>query len=172
MPDDRAAARNMSTPSTVQAGLSGETVWIRISGRGSFQNSAGLKNFAEIMLRRGRHDFVVDLQDCELMDSTFMGTLVGIALQAGEKGSLTVIRANPRNRDVLANLGLDRIMRVQDNAVDAPTDTSAIPAAATGRETIVEAHRNLAAINPENAIRFKDVLEFLTAEQESPEGNP
>jgi anti-anti-sigma factor len=162
----------MSSTSTVQAGLSGETVWIRISGRGSFQNSAGLKNFAEEMLLRGRHNFIVDLQGCELMDSTFMGTLVGIALKAGEKGSLTVIRANPRNRDVLGNLGLDRIMRVQDNALDGPSDTSAIPSASTERETIVEAHRNLAAINPENAIRFKDVLEFLTTEQERQEGNP
>jgi anti-sigma B factor antagonist len=165
----------MSSPSSVQAGLAGNTVWIRVSGRGSFQNSAGLKNFADAMLRRGHHEFVVDLHDCELMDSTFMGTLVGIALKVGDKGSLTVIRANPRNRDVLANLGLDRILRVEDQAPvahPAPADTSAIPAAATGRDTIVQAHRNLAAINPENAIRFKDVLEFLTSEQDQPQGSP
>jgi hypothetical protein len=29
------------------------------------------------------------------------------------------------------------------------------------RETIVEAHENLVAASPENAVRFKDVLEFL-----------
>lgn len=164
----------MSTPSPVQAGLAGDTVWIRINGRGSFQNSAGLKNFADEMLRRGHHEFVVDLHDCELMDSTFMGTLVGIALKVGEKGSLTVIRANPRNLNVLANLGLDRILRVADQvpAAKAPADTIAVPAAAIGRDTIVQAHRNLAEINPENAIRFKDVLEFLTAEQNNPQASP
>jgi hypothetical protein len=36
------------------------------------------------------------------------------------------------------------------------------------RETIIEAHESLAAVNPENAVRFKDVLEFL--EQKTPEG--
>jgi hypothetical protein len=29
------------------------------------------------------------------------------------------------------------------------------------RETIIEAHENLVAANPDNAVRFKDVIEFL-----------
>ena len=40
---------------------------------------------------------------------------------------------------------------------DADTD----PPQTARRETIVQAHENLAAVNPENAIRFKDVLDFL-----------
>jgi len=151
----------MSQPSSVQAGLAGPVVWIRVGGRGSFQNSGGLKKFGEEMLRRGHREFVVDLQDCELMDSTFMGTLVGLALKTGESGSLTVLGANERNRGVLSNLGLDRILRVRTSAPEAPAGVETIPAAAAQRETIIEAHRHLASVNPENAVRFKDVLEFL-----------
>lgn len=149
----------------MQVGLAGSTVWVRITGRGTFQNSTGLKQFAEEMRRRGHRDFVVDLADCELMDSTFLGTLAGIALALGQGGRLTAVRPNARNRDVLGNLGLDRIFTVTDHLPE-PLPGRLQSAASGGppdaqRETIVEAHENLVAASPENAVRFKDVLEFL-----------
>lgn len=155
----------MNAVSSVQVGVAGAVAWIRVDGRGTFQNSAGLKDFAAEMKRRGLREFVIDLKDCELMDSTFLGTMAGIALGLRPDGRLTVIRANPRNRGLMQNLGLDRIFAVEDTApTPAPaTLASAEPDAprAARRETIVEAHENLVAANPENAIRFKDVLDFL-----------
>jgi anti-sigma B factor antagonist len=149
----------------VQVGVAGPSVWVRIEGRGTFQNSAGLKEFAAEMTRRGHRDFIVDLATCELMDSTFLGTLTGIALGLPAGGKLTVIRANERNRGVMQNLGLDRIFAVLESTpVAAPgrlEDAETNPPQTARREAIVQAHENLAAVNPENAIRFKDVLDFL-----------
>jgi anti-anti-sigma regulatory factor len=149
----------------VQVGVAGPSVWVRIEGRGTFQNSAGLKEFAAEMTRRGHRDFIVDLATCELMDSTFLGTLTGIALGLPDGGKLTVIRANERNRSVMQNLGLDRIFAVLESTpVAAPgrlEDAETNPPQTARREAIVQAHENLAAVNPENAIRFKDVLDFL-----------
>jgi anti-anti-sigma factor len=149
----------------VQVGVAGTAVWIRVEGRGSFQNSAGLKEFAEEMQQRGHRDFIVDLGKCELMDSTFLGTLAGIALGLGSDGRLTVVRPNARNRDVMSNLGLDRIFTVSDQVPEPlPTKLESAERGApqpAQRETIVEAHENLVAASPENAVRFKDVLEFL-----------
>jgi anti-anti-sigma regulatory factor len=149
----------------VQVGVAGPSVWVRIEGRGTFQNSAGLKEFAAEMTRRGHRDFIVDLATCELMDSTFLGTLTGIALGLPDGGKLTVIRANERNRGVMQNLGLDRIFAVLESTpVAAPgrlEDAETNPPQTARREAIVQAHENLAAVNPENAIRFKDVLDFL-----------
>ena len=149
----------------MQVGLADKVVWVRVDGRGTFQNSAGLKEFAAEMTRRGHREFVVDLGSCELMDSTFLGTLTGIALGLRPDGRLTLVRANARNRDVLRNLGLDRIFTVEDAAPAHEPEAmrSAEPGAPqpARRETIVEAHENLVAASPENAVRFKDVLEFL-----------
>lgn len=149
----------------MQVGVAGPSVWVRIEGRGTFQNSAGLKEFAAEMTRRGHRDFIVDLATCELMDSTFLGTLTGIALGLPDGGKLTVIRANERNRGVMQNLGLDRIFAVLESTpVAAPgrlEDAETNPPQTARREAIVQAHENLAAVNPENAIRFKDVLDFL-----------
>ena len=142
-----------------------------MAGRGSFQNSTGLKNFAAEMMQHGHRDFVVDLKDCELMDSTFMGTLAGLALRLGASGKLHVIRANARCTQVLKSLGLDRILSLEEDASSSPPgealhDAEENPPREARRETIIEAHENLLAANPENAVRFRDVIDFLKQKAE------
>ena len=90
---------------------SGPTVWIRVEGKGTFQNSGGLKEFSKTLIADGRRDFVVDLENCPAMDSTFMGTLAGLALRLREAGGgrLWVKNCNERNEDLLAGLGLDAL---------------------------------------------------------------
>lgn len=150
----------------MQVGLAGPVVWVRVEGRGTFQNSTGLKEFATEMMKRDHKEFVIDLKNCELMDSTFMGTLAGIAMRLGSAGKLHVVHPNARCRQVLKNLGLDRVVSVDDDApVGAPgeplRDAEGNPPREAKRETIIEAHENLVAADPANAVRFKDVIDFL-----------
>src|ERR1043165_1280780 len=88
---------------------SGPEVWIRVEGRGSFQNSPALKEFTRRLMEDGRREFVVDLKNCPAMDSTFMGTLAGLAIRLREAGggALWVVNRNERNAELLAGLGLD-----------------------------------------------------------------
>jgi len=167
----------LSAVSSVLVGISGPTVWIRVAGRGTFQNSTGLKDFAAEMIQRGHHEFVVDLKECELMDSTFMGTLAGLALRLGADGKLHIVRANARCGQVLKNLGLDRILSLEEEASSAPPDNTLRdaeenPPSEARRETIIEAHENLVAANPDNAVRFKDVIDFLKQREPAPEPRP
>lgn len=146
------------------------TVWVKVEGKGSFSVSAGLKEFVVRMIDRGFADFVVDLRLCEMMDSTFMGTLAGAALRLREngEGSLKVVNANTRNRDLLAGLGLDQIFEVSETPADEPEPARMAPAPkASGedeKETVLEAHEALAEADSANAAKFKDVIEFLKQE--------
>ncbi len=101
----------VSIPSSILVGTSNKIVWIKVEGKGSFLNSAGVKEFAREMVNRGHRDFVVDLRNCPVMDSTFMGTLAMIALRLREigQGNLRVVNLNERNHDLLTNLGLDQL---------------------------------------------------------------
>ena len=94
---------SVNTTSSVQVGCVDRAVWVKVEGRGTFQNSAGLKEFVKQMIQRGYRDFVVDLRDCEQMDSTFMGTLAGVALRLRElgQGGLRTINVNDRNCGLL-----------------------------------------------------------------------
>lgn len=160
--------------SSIQVGVNGSVVWVRVAGRGSFLNSGSLKEFAREMVNRGYREFVFDLEECVMMDSTFMGTMAGMALRLKElgQGRLHVIHCGERSRDLLSGLGLDQIFDIQADGAAAPqcealTQTNGEPAeksATAKREqagTMLEAHEALCQAAPENLTRFKDVLEYL-----------
>jgi anti-sigma B factor antagonist len=146
-------------------------VHVKVDGKGSFQNSPALKEFSKQMLERGSRHFVVDLQNCPVMDSTFMGTLAGIALRLREysDGSLLVRNANERNSDLLRNLGLNNLFDVESKASETTDEVVGSTPLAADRavrridqaECMIEAHEALVNADPENLARFKDVLEYL-----------
>lgn len=152
--------------------LEGKRSFIRVGGKGSFQNSPELKTFAMEMINRGGREFVLDLEDCPVMDSTFMGVLTGIALRLMQlgQGQLTVININERNRDLLSNLGLDQLLQVHedDGGLDdseAVCQEQALESHEMSKEERAElmlvAHEDLSKLSEENERKFKDVVEFL-----------
>jgi anti-anti-sigma regulatory factor len=145
---------------------------VRVEGKGSFLNSGNLKEFAREMVDRGYREFIVDLKNCVMMDSTFMGTMAGVALRLKElgQGHLHVVRCAGRSRELLAGLGLDQLFSIHNNGSGAPECKSLEPEtapAAAGQvkreraETMLEAHEALCEAAPENVARFKDVLDYL-----------
>ncbi len=108
--------------SSIQVGVSGPAVWVRVEGKGSFLNSGNFKQFAREMVDRGYREFVVDLVDCVMMDSTFMGTMAGLALRLKElgQGHLRVVHCGERSRQLLSGLGLDQLFQISSNGARAP----------------------------------------------------
>src|SRR5271154_3795556 len=90
--------------------------FIKVVGRGSFQNSSCLKAFYLQLFKDGVRRFYVDLEACTYLDSTFLGILLGLGLklrEAGGKGLLRILNANARNLELLKNLGLDRLINIE-----------------------------------------------------------
>lgn len=160
----------MNAQASILVGCNNKVVWIKVEGKGSFQNSQGMKDFAREMMNRGHREFVLDLKNCAVMDSTFMGTLAGMGLRLRElgQGNLHVINSNDRNCDLLQNLGLDHLFDLDSSDVEtslhpggvAELTTNALSKSNTA-ETMLEAHESLVEASPENEARFKDVLEYL-----------
>jgi len=158
--------------SSIQVGVSGPTVWVKVEGKGSFLNSANLKEFTREMLDRGYREFMVDLADCPMMDSTFMGTMATLALRLRElgQGHLHVVHCGNRCQELLSGLRLDQIFDVRADGAS-PPECGALerpPGIQSPEdrkreqiETMLEAHEALGEAAPENMLRFKDVLDFL-----------
>ena len=157
--------------SSIQVGVNGKAVWVKVEGKGNFLNSGNLKDFAREMIQRGYREFVVDLEHCVMMDSTFMGTLAGVALNLKElgHGHLHVVHCGQRSRELLTGLGLDQIFQIHTNGTTAPECDalpSTIPAEPTAQkkqqaQQMLDAHEALCEAAPENFSRFKDVLDYL-----------
>src|SRR6516165_12111366 len=107
----------VTVDSSIQVGVSGPAVWVRVEGKGSFLNSGNFKEFAREMIDRGYREFVIDLHDCAMIDSTFMGTMAGLALRlkALGQGHLRVIHCGERSRQLLSGLGLDQLFQISSN---------------------------------------------------------
>jgi anti-anti-sigma factor len=161
----------LNSSTSILVGVVNGWIHVKVDGKGSFQNSPGLKEFSKQMLERGYRHFVVDLQSCPVMDSTFMGTLAGIALRLREfnNGSLLVRNANERNTDLLRNLGLNNLFDVESKPseqTEKVVETTELSEDRTlGRsdqaQCMIEAHEALVDADAGNLARFKDVLEYL-----------
>lgn len=88
-----------------------DCLWIRCAGRGSFVNSPTLKSLADKYLEKGGKNIVIDLEICPGVDSTFMGTLAGLARKAiAVEGVVQIATPTQRTRAAMESLGLDMII--------------------------------------------------------------
>jgi anti-anti-sigma regulatory factor len=161
--------------SPISVGVFDGFSWIRLEGKGSFLNSPALKAFGDARIAAGENRMVVDLAACTGMDSTFMGTLAGLAarLSASEGGGLMIAEPGGRNRRSLEDLGLDFLMELDPPAAAWRGRVDAIrsalhapqPADALGRSQrsrhVLDAHENLSSINDRNARNFAGVVTLL-----------
>lgn len=150
-----------------------EFVVFRVIGRGTFQNSMPLRKTA-LDMREEHPDlrFIIDLEECDGMDSTFMGVLASLGLKgrSGATAGLVLVNVNEHAKRLLDTLGLSHFLDVRarqdDNAAGAdlefePTDDSGI----SKREQIVhmiEAHKELVNVDDSNQARFQNVLRYLS----------
>jgi len=170
----------VNTPTPILVGKVGAVFWVRVEGRGTFQNSVPVKQVLRTMMDNGSRSFVVDLERCPLMDSTFLGTLTGAALNLRELGGghLSILNANQRNQQLMTSLGLDYILEVDKDGSAWPAeraqataqlalcpDSLDAPCKEAQSANVLDAHQTLADLSEENECRFRDVIDFLQRER-------
>ncbi len=161
----------MTTPSaTMQVAVAQEAAFVRVSGRASFASSVDFKTLMNELRSRGNRRFVLDLTECPIMDSTFLGVLAGFSHRAadapgGAGTQVELLNANDRVLGLLDNLGVLGLFKVVQCATPAAGQFQSVAATESAKDdvtrTCLEAHLTLMGLNPENAARFKDVTKFL-----------
>lgn len=156
--------------SSILVAQEGSSSFIKVVGKGSYQNAGLVKTYAERVAHQGVASFVIDLQECPHMDSTFMGVLAGLARQQRERQAPLprIVHLNPRTTELLTTLGLDRILDLEAPASPAqpslrPLRSDQPPGKTETAQTMLEAHRHLIDAHQDNAAKFQDVVQFLEA---------
>jgi anti-sigma B factor antagonist len=171
----------MNTPSAKMLVMVGESfACIRIIGRANFTSSVDFKALVSDLWQKGCNRFVLDLSECVLMDSTFLGVLAGFGLKLtsgnGDQGRHGIELLNPSARitELLETLGVLHLFRLTQGSASPPDAAQPVePLSANSNKaevarTCLEAHQTLMDINPANVPRFKDVAQFLAEGSKKP----
>src|SRR2546426_7701188 len=101
---------------TLQVAVTDQIALVKISGRASFNCSVDFKTLVYELRDRGYRKFVLDLTECLIIDSTFLGVLAGFGLKLAETPgagpAVTLLNPNQRILDLLDNLGVGHLFCV------------------------------------------------------------
>ena len=143
-----------------------EGVFVRVEGHVTASRCPELKGRIFSRLDRSPAPPAVyfDLSDCEYMDSTFLGLIVGVnkRYKGLSQKRVTVLHANPTCMGLLRTIGVTRLVDISDEEVVMPVDMEEIgPAQRATAEFILDAHENLTELSEENRNRFATLTKIL-----------
>ncbi|HEU5069601.1 MAG TPA: STAS domain-containing protein [Verrucomicrobiae bacterium] len=144
---------------------------VRIKGRANFAIAVEFRRLLQHLRGAGYERIVLDLSDCDLMDSTFLGSLAFEARRAPAAGAaappspMELWNPKPGVRELIEELGVARLFQFVERNL-ATADFTAAPATEPAtqeelRRNCLEAHELLMAMHPDNVAKFKDVARFL-----------
>ncbi len=159
---------------------------IKIVGRANFTSSIEFKTLINQLMEKEFTCFLLDLSECVLMDSTFLGVLAGFGLKMTGSSSdpqnqrlIELLNPNPRIAELLENLGVSHLFKVVNGDAALPQEITAHaspecvqPTRDEVKSTCLEAHKILMSIDPANILKFKDVAQFLAEDLKKPNPGP
>jgi anti-sigma B factor antagonist len=162
-------------PARISVWVGEQLACIKIVGRANFTSSIDFKALFDELLQRGCRCFVLDLSECVLMDSTFLGVLAGFGLKLSngnggqpQKG-IELLNPSARINELLDTLGVLHLFKTIQGTFSPPVESQPIdrapanPSKAELSRTCIEAHQTLMDISPANVPKFKDVTQLLGA---------
>jgi anti-anti-sigma factor len=145
---------------------------LRIEGRGGVRESSTLRDYVQTCLQQNGTRVVLDLNECDYLDSTFLGCIVGLYKRFGEDepGRFLVAADHLTCVRLLALTKVDQFLRLIDVAPDLvePMRPVVMPTLTTrdmGRH-VVDCHQLLAQLGGPEAGAFAKIAEQLGRELE------
>jgi anti-anti-sigma regulatory factor len=138
---------------------------IDVAGAATMIESAAVHETASERIARGVRAIRIDLRDCKMMDSTFLGGLLSLQRHlAGMGGTLTLVSPAPYVVELLGQMGLEGFYAVEvaDRSEVGWRELPAVlPRVGTLRRLVIDAHDELARVPGPAAESFRAVVDEL-----------
>lgn len=144
---------------------------VRVTGRANFTTSVDFKKLMQHLRTTGPARVLLDLTECVLMDSTFLGVLANeaknrcVSREGQIEPGVELLNPNQRIRDLVDNLGVAHFFKLVQCEASKESFEPVQPAQGVSREeitrTCLEAHLTLMNLNPNNVPKFKDVAHYF-----------
>ena len=155
-----------------------QTVTFQVEGQATMHHSPAVRQYAEQCFIGGTTALSVDLRRCTHMDSTFLGTLLFLKrlVERYEGGAFTLISPSPQCRQLLREMGLEKIFAVVDVDELTPDVWTELKSGAGDptafKRNVVQAHQELGRLEGPAGETFRTLATELAQElnSENPEG--
>ncbi len=168
----------MNNTSSIQSGRFDDFLWIRCSGRSSFSNSPIVKQLGDDYIADGGRLIVIDMETCSGIDSTFMGTLAGLARRVmPNDGAVQITAPSERCLAALESLGLDALLEIEPptapwrgkvaqirSALSSDANPDITLNAKDQTKHVLDSHLTLSELSEENEEKFRNVTDCLKEE--------
>ena len=133
---------------------------LKVAGRANFATSVDFKIVLAGLELKGYPYIIIELSDCSLMDSTFLGVLAAFGVRLNPAGAncvnqvIELRNANERLLELLESLGVLHLFKTCQGELPECEEITSAPCNPS-REALtrasLEAHQTLMEINPANA---------------------
>lgn len=112
---------------------------------------------------------IVDLSDAECIDSTSLGILAKLSIQAQSRFDYlpVLVSINPDITRLLKSMGFEDVFQIVEDKIENADQLGELPKINSSdediRKRVIEAHRILMAMNENNRAAFHDLVETLEA---------
>jgi anti-anti-sigma regulatory factor len=162
----------MPTLSILSVGRTRRGYSVRVVGRGTMRESPAVQAFAlQVLDEPGRPALDIDLTDCEYLDSTFLGSLLGLYrrfAQAGTAERFAVAGPAEVLHRLLGPIRLDAILPLRAERPERLGEELCIPPQVLDSEAcsrhILESHRRLAELGGANEAVFGPIADQMARE--------
>lgn len=157
-------------PTSLSVCVRDHVACVRVVGQAKFTSATDFKNLVLQLQKDGCTEIILDLTECTLMDSTFLGVMTGAARRCeaarkeGRQCILGLFHPTERVLESLENLDVLRLFTVFNDRPSLGSFERVEDGNTTRVElnrTCFEAHETLMNTNLENERRFKDATEFF-----------
>ncbi len=193
MSNSAASARKRPAKDRLLVARHGSMVVVRVEGLGHMALAPGLNEFVNQCFDSRCRQVLIDMADCSGIDSTFMGTMVGLAaelnglaheenigfvspshgagdadLPDADRAGVAVVNSSPANCECLRTLGADRFITISGAKDLSGLAMDPLEVRDLSRreriEVIRKAHETLVDTDDRNRAKFGAFLDALKAE--------
>jgi|YNPMSStandDraft_1061717.scaffolds.fasta_scaffold00660_11 anti-anti-sigma factor len=167
----------MYNEKVIKIGYDNKGVYVDIKGEGTLKQSPHLKKFFIDVIDKFKGipnvDFIINMQDCQYIDSTFIGLLLIIDKKTKEVLGRPIKIFNPNNYtwEVLKQMGLENILTIERGEVIFPNEMQELKLDTINKIELAMmmymAHSELASLNEDNKKRFESAIEMLKKDIEA-----
>lgn len=139
-------------------------IYIRGRGHLTFISCGALKELYREKIREDINYVYLNLENCEYMDSTFIGTIVIINKLLVNKSGRKIIIVSPAEicRKILDDSGVMDLVEITENSVAWPEDEDYVsPHSGDNTGFILESHQELSSLSEKNKKKFQLLQNIL-----------